>query len=240
MKSTKPTTRTAGRKPSVAERRRAAVRRYERRRVALRWAAGTLVALLAVGGLYLIYDSRAGDTAGDAAGGAAGEFAYQVGSPGPGARAPEFTLPATTGRPVSLDDYRGRTVLLYFHEGGGCQPCWTQIRDLEERANDLKAAGIDQLLTVTTDPLDLHTQKMRDDGLSAIGLSDTDLAVSKTYEANKYGMMGDTRDGHSFILVDGDGTIRWRADYGGAPDYTMYVPVDALLADLRTGLEDRR
>jgi peroxiredoxin Q/BCP len=44
--------------------------------------------------------------------------------------------------------------------------------------------------------------------------------------------------GHSFVLVSPDGEIRWRADYGygGAPDYTMYLPVDNLLADLRTGI----
>ncbi len=48
-------------------------------------------------------------------------------------------------------------------------------------------------------------------------------------------MMGDDRDGHSFILVGPDGTIRWRADYGGAPKYSMYVPVQRLLADLASG-----
>ncbi|TML95264.1 MAG: hypothetical protein E6G10_28615 [Actinobacteria bacterium] len=33
-----------------------------------------------------------------------------------------------------------------------------------------------------------------------------------------------------------DGRIRWRADYGGAPKYKMYVPVGDLLADMRKGL----
>ena len=45
-------------------------------------------------------------------------------------------------------------------------------------------------------------------------------------------MMDTSADGHTFILVGPDGHIRWRADYGGAPNYTMYVPVDRLLADL--------
>ncbi|MDQ2706498.1 MAG: hypothetical protein M3Z25_02170 [Actinomycetota bacterium] len=48
-------------------------------------------------------------------------------------------------------------------------------------------------------------------------------------------MMGTSRDGHSFILVGPDGRIQWRADYGGAPNYTMYVPLDQLAADLRAG-----
>jgi len=32
--------------------------------------------------------------------------------------------------------------------------------------------------------------------------------------------------------------IVWRADYGGAPKYTMYVPMDTLLADLRAGTQE--
>jgi peroxiredoxin len=130
-------------------------------------------------------------------------------------------------------------VLLYFHEGLGCQPCWDQIRDLETAHDQLSAAGLDDLLTITTAPLDLLAQKMRDDGLTSPALADTTLAVSRAYQANKYGMMGDDRDGHTFILISPDGTIRWRADYGGAPKYTMYVPVPTLLADLRAGTASR-
>ena len=40
------------------------------------------------------------------------------------------------------------------------------------------------------------------------------------------------RDGHSFVLVGPDGHIRWRADYGGAPKYTMFIPTDKMLSDL--------
>ena len=38
-------------------------------------------------------------------------------------------------------------------------------------------------------------------------------------------MMGDMRDGHSFVLVGPDGVIRWRADYGGSPQ-VHDVPTD--------------
>jgi peroxiredoxin Q/BCP len=48
-------------------------------------------------------------------------------------------------------------------------------------------------------------------------------------------MMGASRDGHTFIVVGPDGTIRWRADYGGAPKYTMFLPTTSLLADIRAG-----
>ena len=129
-------------------------------------------------------------------------------------------------------------MLLYFHEGLGCQPCWDQIRDLEQNSAQLSAAGIDRLVSITSAPRDLLAQKMRDDGLQSTALADPTMAVIRAYEANKYGMMGESRAGHTFILVNGDGRIVWRADYGGAPNYTMYVPVEDVLADLQANRRD--
>ena len=162
-------------------------------------------------------------------------FPYAIAKPASGATAPEFTLPSTTGGAIKLSDYRGKSVLLFFHEGIGCQPCWDQIRDLENDQTKLTAAGIDQLLTITSGPTRLIAQKMADDQLTAIALGDTNLEVSKIYHANQYGMMGDSRDGHSFVLVGPDGKIDWRADYGGPPKYTMYVPINQILKDIKTG-----
>ncbi len=78
---------------------------------------------------------------------------------------------------------------------------------------------------------------MADDGLDSTTLTDTDLAVSEEYQMNQFGMMGDSRDGHSFVLIGPDGKILWRADYGGAPNYTMFVPVDTLLEQMKAGLQ---
>lgn len=52
-------------------------------------------------------------------------------------------------------------------------------------------------------------------------------------------MMGNSADGHSFILIGPKGDILHRADYGGAPKFTMYLPPQAILADLRTSLRAR-
>jgi len=196
-----------------------------------RWLVPVSVAaaLVLLAGLYVAFRS-AGQSSD-----ATGADRYQVGAPAAGAAAPPFTLPSTTGQQVSLSTFRGKSVLLYFHEGLGCQPCWDQIRDLDAAASQLKAAGVDQLLSITSGPVDLIAQKMADDKLTATALADTDLSVSRTYNANQFGMMGTDRDGHSFILVGPDGRIQWRADYGGAPKYTMYVPVDRMLADLKAG-----
>ncbi|WP_102143058.1 peroxiredoxin family protein [Mycobacterium hubeiense] len=190
-----------------------------------------VVAIVAVVVLYLVY--RGGSTAPDSAASGSG-YPHVAGEPSVGAPAPAFTLNSGDGRPVSLNDYRGRTVLLYFQEGLSCQPCWDQIRDLEQNQSALRAAGVDAVVSITTDPATLIGRKAADERLTTPILSDPDLAVSRAYDANKYGMMGDMRDGHTFVLVGPDGTIQWRADYGGAPDYTMFLPTDKMLADLNT------
>lgn len=208
-----------------------ASRQRNTRKTAVRWGI-VAVTVAALAGIFVaIIALQPKPTSGNMS--ASG--AYAIGDPGPGANAPAFTLPSTAGGTVSLEDYRGKTVLLYFHEGLGCQPCWDQIRDLDAAKDELSAAGVDQLLTITSGPVDLIAQKMSDDGLAAVALADTDLDASRSYNANQYGMMGDSRDGHSFILIEPDGRITWRADYGGSPNYTMYVPVDQILADMAAG-----
>jgi peroxiredoxin len=178
-------------------------------------------------------------TAPDAAGAATdSRYPYVVGDPGPGEPAPGFTLPSTAGHDISLSDFQGQSVLLYFQEGLMCPPCWGQLKEIEARWDDFAALGVDAIITITNDPLSALVQKAQLERLGSPVLSDRDLAASRTYDANDYGMMGGTHNGHSFVLVDGDGTIRWRADYGGPPKYTMYMPVEVLLADLRAGLGD--
>ncbi len=193
--------------------------------------AAFAVIALTVLALYLVFSDSQGAKVKAAAGAGSG-YHHVAGQPGSGAAAPGFTLASSRGGPVSLSDYRGKTVLLYFQEGLSCQPCWDQIKDLEKNQKALKTAGIDAVLSITTDPAPLIAQKTVDERLSTPVLSDPTLAVSRSYDANAYGMMGDMRDGHSFLLVGPDGIIRWRADYGGEPDYVMYVPTTKMLTDL--------
>lgn len=200
--------------------------RAARRRNRVPWVGGGAVAVLGL--LFLLFlTGRSGSGVSTGSG-----ISYAVATPATGAAAPAFTLPSTSGGTVSLAGYRGRTVLLFFQEGIGCEPCWTQIKDLETAGAQLQSAGVDAMLTITTNTVDQLRQKVSDEGLRSPVLSDPDFAVSHAYNANTYGMMGNAADGHTFVLVGPDGVIRWRADYGGPPDYTMYVPVDQLLHDM--------
>ncbi len=198
-------------------------------------AAGTSLAVVvvAVVGLYFL-SSFHHSSAGTSGAAGSGAYPYAVGSPGLGRQAPNVNLPATTGGSFDLASYRGhKPVLLYFQEGLTCQPCWDQISVIQKDEAKFRALGIGPIVSITTDPLGEITQKARDQGLTIPVLSDEGGRVSDSYSARDFGMMGHDRDGHTFVLVGRDGKILWRADYGGAPKYTMFVPIDVLLAQLK-------
>jgi peroxiredoxin len=203
----------------------------KKERFAIAWWLVPLTVIVSLFGLYGIFNNA------NAAKNSAAPSTYDIGSPGPGKAAPAFTLTADSGQKVSLNDYRGKNVLLYFQEGLTCPPCWDQMTVLEKDAKRIKAIGIDAVVSITTDSVGDIARKVSDMGLTTSVLSDPDMVVSHQYGANRFGMMGTSRDGHTFILVGPDGVIRWRADYGGPPTYTMFVPVDRLLRDVKAGLK---
>lgn len=222
------------------ESERAAVRAQRARVLRNRVLIAVGLAVVALGALFVV--NRPGSDRGDSAGtgGKARAYPYAVGNPGPGAPAPPIRLASTTGNRFDLSRQRGKTVLLYFQEGVGCQRCWDQIKDLERASGQLKALGIDEMVSITGNDLGQLRQKVADEGIKTPLLADPDLRVSEAYSANQYGMMGTSADGHSFLVVAPDGRIIQRADYGGAPKYTMYVPVKNLIADLRSGMRRSR
>lgn len=207
-----------------------------RRAVWLLLAVPVIIAVLY--GLTVIGKGGGGSSA---SGGGSSRYPYAVGTPGPGDAAPPLKLPSTTGGMFDLASYRGKAqVLLYFQEGLTCQPCWDQMQAIQKDLAKFHALGIGPIVTITTDPIDQIEQKVKDEGLTIPVLADVGATYSSSsgWGTNQYQMqmMGD-RNGHSFILIGKDGRIRWRADYGGAPKYTMFVPDDTLLADLRQGMK---
>jgi peroxiredoxin Q/BCP len=196
------------------------------------------VAVLGLAAIYVNGTRQSSEDAG-ASGVAQGPsgYAFQVGNPGPGQRAPSFTLASTDGGTLGLDDLAGDRTLLYFQEGLMCQPCWDQLVDIEAQLDEFRAVGIDRVVTVTTDPYSALVQKVELEGITTPVLADEDRSVSAAFDTLGYGMMGGSTNGHTFIVLDEDGRVAWRADYGGAPDFTMYLPTESLLTDLRAGLE---
>ena len=101
----------------------------------------------------------------------------QVGEP-----APDFTLPDAAGRPVSLVDYAGRRVIVYFYPAALTPGCTTQAVDFTASQSDLDAAGFD-ILGISPDPVDKLARFASAERLGVTLLSDADLSVLKAYGA---------------------------------------------------------
>lgn len=207
------------------------IERQRRNSLILKIAGGVLGAIVVLGVIYFI--SNGGNLATGTT--QQKQYRFDVANPAAGELAPGFSLPSTTGGAVRLSDLRGKNVLLYFQEGIGCEGCWTQLKDIESDMGRFQQLGIRDVITITTNPLGALKQKVNDETITLPVLSDESFAVSRAYNATKYGMMAGSADGHTFILVGPDGRIRWRADYGGPPEYTMYVPITNLIADIKAG-----
>ncbi|MBF6171970.1 thioredoxin-dependent thiol peroxidase [Nocardia blacklockiae] len=127
----------------------------------------------------------------------------------PGDTAPEFTLPDADGKEVSLADYRGRKVIVYFYPAASTPGCTKQACDFRDNLAELGGAGIDVLGISPDKPAKLA--KFRDnEKLTFPLLSDIDREVLSAWGA--YGektMYGKKITGviRSTFLVDEDGKI---------------------------------
>jgi peroxiredoxin Q/BCP len=164
---------------------------------------------------------------------------YAVGQPGVGQEAPDFALPTADGGMFRLSGQRGKMTLLFFHEGLGCAPCWQQVIDLQHDLSSFRALGVGEIVPISVDPLTAQAQHARQNGVTLPVLADENRSISRSYGALSYGMMGGMLPGHTFVLVGPDGSILWRADYGGPPNFTMYVPDNTLLAELQRVINPR-
>lgn len=143
--------------------------------------------------------------------------------------APAFTLPSTDGNTVSLADFKGRNVLLFFSEGVGCAPCFYQMLDIEKNARLFSDAGI-TVLPIVANPADQVRQEAQQFGVTTPYLIDADTSVTKAYGRLGKGMHADL-PGHGFVLLDGSGRIRWEKEYP-----SMYVSAADLFAQLEPNL----
>ncbi|MEU4513371.1 thioredoxin-dependent thiol peroxidase [Nonomuraea wenchangensis] len=127
----------------------------------------------------------------------------------PGDAAPEFTLPTAAGGAVSLEDYRGKRVILYFYPAAMTPGCTKQACDFRDSLGQLTDEGF-VVLGVSKDKPAKLAQFAERDGLTFPLLSDPDLAVHRAYAA--YGLKklyGKEVEGviRSTFVIDGDGKV---------------------------------
>jgi len=102
------------------------------------------------------------------------------GVPQVGDMAPEFTLPDQDGRPVSLRDFRGQNVVVYFYPRAMTPGCTVQACSLRDSADDLKRLNVVVLGISADSPARLRKFQERDK-LNFTLLSDENHSVTGAY-----------------------------------------------------------
>lgn len=118
----------------------------------------SLIALLCLSGLALAFSTPP-----------------EVGKP-----APEFTLKSNEGKSVSLKDYKGKWVVLYFYPKDFTSGCTIEAQNFKrDQAAYDKAKAV--ILGVSVDTAESHKSFCEKEGLSFKLLADTEMTVSESY-----------------------------------------------------------
>lgn len=127
----------------------------------------------------------------------------------PGDDAPAFTLTDADGASVSLADYRGRRVLVYFYPAAMTPGCTTQACDFRDNVSDLEGANI-AVLGISPDSPAKLAEFRAAHGLTFPLLSDPAHEVLEAYGAwGEKKLYGKTTVGviRSTVLVGEDGRV---------------------------------
>ncbi|WP_116114043.1 thioredoxin-dependent thiol peroxidase [Austwickia chelonae] len=127
----------------------------------------------------------------------------------PGELAPTWTLTSDSGTTVSLADYAGRTLIIFFYPAAMTPGCTKQACDFRDSLEPLLAAGYD-VVGISPDSPEKLAAFVDKESLTYPLLSDPDKAVLTAYGA--YGekkLYGKTVTGviRSTMVIDGEGRI---------------------------------
>ena len=127
-----------------------------------------------------------------------------------GQAAPEFKLQDDEGNWVSLNDFKGQHVVLYFYPKDDTPGCTTEACSFRDETAEFKTRGI-AILGVSADSVESHQKFKAKFHLTFPLLSDPDKKTIKAYgvwkEKSMYGKkyMGIER---TTFVIDGKGTIQ--------------------------------
>ena len=127
-----------------------------------------------------------------------------------GTKAPDFTLPDQDGNPVSLHDFLGKKVVLYFYPRDNTAGCTKQACAFAEKHPDFQALDA-VVIGISKDTVASHRKFADKYSLPFLLLADPELGVLQSYgvwqEKKLYGKvsMGVVR---STYLIDETGIIR--------------------------------
>jgi len=124
--------------------------------------------------------------------------------PQAGTQAPPFTLKSQDGTPVSLQDFRGKWVVLYFYPKDFTSGCTLEAHNFQRDLTQYEKRNA-IIVGVSVDSPDSHRQFCVKEGLSFKLLADSDHTVSKEY--GTLTQMGFTHSQRNTFLISPDGKI---------------------------------
>jgi peroxiredoxin Q/BCP len=132
----------------------------------------------------------------------------------PGKKVPDFTLPATGDQDISLSDFKGKNVVVYFYPKDSTSGCTTEGQNFRDKIATFRRRKT-VILGVSRDSIRSHENFKEKQAFPFELLSDADEKLCKLFdvikEKNMYGrkVMGIER---STFLIDARGVLRreWR------------------------------
>jgi len=126
-----------------------------------------------------------------------------------GDKAPDFTANDQNGKAVSLSDFKGKNIILYFYPKDDTPGCTAEACDFRDNYQSMLSKGF-QVIGVSTDDEKSHKKFETKYNLPFSLIADTDKSINEAYgvwvEKNMYGKkyMGTAR---KTFLIDAGGNI---------------------------------
>ena len=127
-----------------------------------------------------------------------------------GSIAPDFSLASSSGKTVSLSDFRGETVIVYFYPKDDTPGCTKEACSFRDTFDVLSDAGV-TILGISPDSVESHNKFIEKFNLNFQLLSDPDKSTAQNYgawgEKNMYGKIVVGMKRMSF-LINPEGTVQ--------------------------------
>ena len=132
--------------------------------------------------------------------------------------APNFTLKDGDGIDWTLDDHRGKTVVLLFYPGDNTPVCTAQLCSVRDHWSEYQATGA-EVVGISTDSVESHKGFAEKNELPLRLLSDPDREVSTEYDMKSW-LPG--RSARGVVVIDMDGKIA----YHKTQSLSLFRPAD--------------
>jgi peroxiredoxin Q/BCP len=126
-------------------------------------------------------------------------------APAVGTAAPDFTLNSQEGKPVSLHDFKGKWVVLYFYPKDFTSGCTVEAHNFQRDQAQYEAKNA-AIIGVSMQDEDSHQKFCTKEGLTFKLLADTKQEVSTTYDSVMNIGVAKLSARHTF-LIDPQGKV---------------------------------